>query len=130
MCLFLLGVNVVGPACCVGNPRALPPPLGSRRRTVLLGQGSGGSGSVLVIRGLQLIICVTHGFSARGAGVRSLVSVNAVKLVGTMGAFYTSEGVGLTACTSHYVRGRVLVCLEGGSSRGGRVSVSRPLGVS
>lgn len=85
---------------------------------------------MLVRRGLHLIICVTGGFSGAKMNMRSLVSVNAVNLVGTVGAFGPSGGVGLTACTSHYVRGRVLVCLEQGDGAGVRISVSRPLGMS
>lgn len=130
--LFLLEV-FGGRYCCVGNPRALPTPLSGRRRRAIITRlhtNSRARHRLLVARGLHLIICVTGGFSNYTASARSLISVNAVKLVGTIGAFGPGGGVGLTACTSHYVRGRVLVRLHGVNGTGLRVDFSRPLDIS
>lgn len=119
----------------------LPPPLRQRRRghyLVTLDKLRKSDRPVahrstegrLVRRGLHLIMCLTQGFRGAKVYIRSLVSVKAVKLVGKVGAFGPRGGVGLTACTSQYVRGRVLVCLHEGGGIGLRMSVSRPLGIS
>lgn len=93
-----------------------PGPLGGgrRRRTLRhLTQKSGGTHTLLVRHGLHLIDRVIGGCCSGAGSARSLVSVNAVKLVGTVSDFGPSGNVQLTACTDQYVRGRVLVRFHG-----------------
>lgn len=63
----------------------------------------------VVQRGLQLITRITGGCCTRPNSRRSLVSVKAVKLVGTISAFSAAHGTQFTACTDEYVRGRLQV---------------------
>lgn len=88
------------------------------------------TGRVLVRHGLHLITRIVQGCRGTDRSPRSLVSVNAVNLVGTMVAFSPRGKGHLTTCTSHYMRGRILVCLhtEGGYDR--RVSLCRPVNAS
>lgn len=130
LCILFIYPNTTR---CITKTPDLPPPLAPRRRGTLLTQvvtNSHTTQSSLVARGLQLIICLTGGCRGANIPTRSVVSVNAVKLVGTIGAFAPRQGVGLTACTDHYVNGRVLVCLHGDSGHHRRTDVSRPLGIS
>ncbi len=113
--LFGLVLRVLSNMCCftlrITSGKTFPTPLSTRERGRLLRLDRGNSVSThgaLVRRGLHLITRVIGGCCTANTSRSSLVSVNAMNLVGTISAFGDSGKVHLTACTTEYVRGTVL----------------------